>query len=257
MPGKAKSQKFMLNTATVMIGAVEDLHLLNPATHSIGLVKNFTLTSEPSYTELGQGVKNEIVFSVMTDNPVRASMEAYEYTAQNLAYGLGLADADSFSTMTVATAVNGAIDGDASPAPTDLVVDSATGITIGKYIMIKRDAEDDFLIRKVTNVVSTTITVDVALPDIPDNSVVLVVNKLDVGSKDDQPFYSAKINGKLADGSVVSILIPKIRIVKGFSLAFTNQDFGNLPFEMTVYSLVDSDPHFAEFAGAQARIFIQ
>jgi len=257
MPGLAKTQKFMLNTATVMIGPQADLHNLNPAEHSIGLVKNFTLTAEPSYTELGQGVKNEIVFSVLTNNPVRATMETYEYTARNLAYGLGLADAESFTALTATTAVNGAIVA-GSPPEFDLVVDDNALFSAGDFILIKNDSEDDFVVREIASTsTGEVITVTMALPDIADNAQVLLVNKLAIGSKDDQPYYAAKISGKLADGTVCVIEIPKLRIIKGFSLAFTSQDFGNLPFEFTIYSQVTTDPFYTEFGGDQSRMYLQ
>lgn len=257
MAGLAKTEKFMLSTATVMVGPATDMKNFNPQTHSIGLVKNFTLTSEPNYTELTQGVKNTIVASVMTENPVRASMEVYEFTTRNIAYGLGLADADGYSTLTTATAVDGAIDEYASPTPMDLDVVDASQIAINDHIMIKLDDLDNFIVRKVTGVATNNITVDAALPSIPDGAEVLKVNKLEIGSKDDQPYYAAVITGKTANGDAVMIQIPKMRIVRGFSLAFTSQDFGNLPFEFTVYDLVSTDPHYAEFDGAQARYFAQ
>lgn len=252
MPGLAKSNEFMLGTATVMIGPVEDLYDLNPTDHSIGLVKNFVATSEPSYTELTQGVKNTIVFSVMTANPVRCTMEAYEYTAANLLYALGL-DGSSTPAQTVETAVNGAVDG-GSPQATDFDVDSATGLTIGDTIMIIQ-GDDDFIIRTITNVAGSTITVDNALPDIADNSVVKKVTPVDIGSKDEQPFFAAKIAGKFASGEEAVVLIPKIRITKGFNLSFVSDNYGNLPLEFTVYDLVPTDTFYEDFGGAQARLY--
>lgn len=252
MPGLAKTDNFMLGTATVMIGPVADLYDLNPTEHSIGLVKNFAATSEPSYTELTQGVKNNIVHSVLTSNPVRCSMEVYEYTASNLLYALGLDGSDAEVTAT--TAVNGAVDG-GSPTANDFVVDSDSGLAIDDYIMIINDAEDDFIVRKITNLVSTTVTVDRELPDIIDGAVVKKVNRIDVGSKEDQPFFAAKVAGKLANGEQVVLLIPKIRITAGFNLSFTVSDYANLPIEFTVYDPVSTDPFYADFRTSNAALF--
>ena len=74
MAGLAKTDAFMLGDATVMIGAMADLLTLNTVEHSIGLVKEFMVKSEPGYTELTQGVKNTVVASVMTSNKVSATM---------------------------------------------------------------------------------------------------------------------------------------------------------------------------------------
>jgi len=254
MPGLANTNEFMLGTATVMIGPAEDLYDLNPTDHSIGLVKNFTATSDPSYTELTQGVKNSVVMSVMTSNPVRCTMEVYEYTAKNLAYALGLEGADTMSDFDTTTTVNGAVDG-GSPGSDELTVTSPTGLTVGSNIMIINDEEGDFVVRKITVVTGNVLTVDRPLPDIVNGAQVKKVHAIGVGSKDDQPYYSAKIAGKLANGEEIVLLIPKIRIVKGFNLAFTSSDFANLPIEFTVYDLVTTDDFFEEFNGNQAMLY--
>lgn len=256
MAGKAKTNEFMLSTATVMIGLPAELHDLNPAEHSIGLVKNFTFTSEPAYTELTQGVKGSIVASVMTSNPVRATMEVYEYTAKNLGYALGIDGAQNLEPIVTTTTVSTAVDGDASPAPTTVSVTSATGIVQGDTIMIMIDNEDNFMIRKVTNVATNTLTLSHAITqDIPLGAVVKKVNVIPVGSKDEQPYFAAKIAGVLVSGEKVVIEIPKIRIVRGFNMAFSVDNFGNLPMEFTLYDLVTTDTLYAEFPNEQARIY--
>lgn len=251
MPGLSKTNEFMLGTATVMIGAEADLFDLNP-TNSIGLVKNFTITSDPAYTELSQGVKNTLVHSVLTQNTVRASMEAYEYTAQNIAYALGLNGTFTKETVTSLVATEIADD------DTDFDVTASDGANFAEddYIMIHADTEDNFVIRKITDVTTDTITVNAAFGQvIPAGSKVSVVNKIDGGSKEDQPYYSAKIAGKLANGEPVVILIPKVRIVQGFSLAFTADDYSNMPFEFTVYDPVSTDTHYSYFNGSSFHIY--
>lgn len=256
MPGLAQTDNFMLGTATVMIGAQSELYDLNPTDHSIGLVKNFTITSEPAYTELTQGVKNTIVHSVLTQNPVRCTMEAYEFTAQNIAYALGLSNAASIAANTVETAVNGAIDG-GSPSSTIVTVDDATGIVANDYIMIKIDDEDNFIIRQVESVSSNDLTLTDEVPDIPDNAEVIKVSELGVGNKEDQPYYAAKVAGKLANSREIVMLIPKIRIIRGFNIAFTSDDYANMPLEFTVYDLVSTDTFFSNFGGDQAQVFLK
>ena len=254
MPGLALTNEFMLGTATVMIGAADDLYDLNPDEHSIGLVKNFTCTSEPAYTELTQGVKNTIVHSTLTANPIRATMEAYEYTAKNFAYALGLEGAETLAVNTVETTLSAPVDG-GSPAQVELEVTSATGLTVGAYIMIIVDSEDHFVVRKITEVNGTTLTVNRALPDIASGAVVKKVHDLGVGSKTEQPFYSAQVAGKLANGEEVVLMIPKLRIVRGFNLGFVTDDYGNLPLEFTLYDPVPTDTFYADFGGNQALLF--
>lgn len=82
MTGLAKSSEFLLSSATVMIGPMADLKKLNPAAHSIGLVKNMAVNIETSKTELTQGLSNDVVASVITGNTVTVAGEVYEYTAK-------------------------------------------------------------------------------------------------------------------------------------------------------------------------------
>lgn len=252
--GSAKTENFMLGTACVMVGLPAELHDLNPLEHSLGLVKNFTLTSEPSYIELSQGVKGSIVHSTMTANPVRASMEVYEYTAANIAYSLGLngaAKAPKTGSSTVSTVVP------ASPAQNTLSVVAATGFAANDMIMIEADTIENFVVRKIVSIATNTLTLDEDLPAIPSGAKVTVVNGIDIGSKEDQPFLSAKIAGKLANGAPAVVYLPKIRIINGFNLAFVTNDYGNLPFEFQIYDLVSTDPMYADFKNASARIFRQ
>jgi len=252
MVGDAKTNSFMLGTATVMLGPQVDLFNLNPADHSIGLVKNFSMTSEPSYTDLTQGVKNQIVYSVMTSNVVKAQMEVYEYTSKNLTYALGL-DGAAVAPTTVASTLAAAV----VAADTSVTVQTGAGasFTVGDWIMIREAATDHIYVRQITNIVGDVLSFTHPLPKaIPAGGSVKVVNTVDIGSKADQPFHAAKIVGALANGDMVSILIPKVRVTNGFTLGFTTDNWGNLPFEFTVYDLVSSDPNYAEFQGRQAML---
>lgn len=249
MAGEAKTSKFMLGTATVMLGPVAELYNLTPETHSIGLVKNFRIQSQPGYTDLTQGVKSTKVFSVMTSNEVTASAEVYEYTTANIMYSLGLEgrQAAAPAVTTVATA--------GTAASTTVALTSATGIVAGDYIAIEMGGEN-VVIRKVVSLATNTATVTPAISQaVPKDAVVRKVTAVSIGSKDDQPFLAMKVVGKLADGTTVTILCPKIRITNGFSLGFTSDNFDNLPYEMAFYDLVATDPHYADFKNEQAKIF--
>lgn len=257
MAGLAKTQAFMLGTATVMVGPQSALFDLNETAHSIGLVKNFALTAEPSYTDLTQGVKNTIVFSVLTGNPVRASMEAYEFTAKNLAYGLGI-DGSAMASFSTETTVSTGITGNDGTPVVSVVVADAAAISVGQYIILRNLSSDDRVtVRKVTGKTGNTLTVDPGFKaglNFPVGSRVSAVNVVGVGSKAEQPFLSAKIVGVVADGTPMVILIPKIRVQRGFNLNFSTENYGNMPFEFTVYDLVATDPFYTEFNGDSARI---
>lgn len=254
MAGEAKSTNFMLGTATVMIGPAASLFDLDPQTHSVGLVKNFQLRTEPGFTELTQGVKNSLVYSVMTANPTRLSCEVYEYTAKNMAYALGLNGA-TLSEQTVSTTTDGAVNGASTPTA-EVTVADATGLAANDYIMILYGSDDQIIVRKINSISTNTLTLNDNIGiNIPTGAVVKKVNALSVGSKENNNFFGAKVAGKLADGTPVVALFPKIRVTGGFALQFQTNDYGNLPFEMTCYDLVPTDPFYSEFSEDQAKIF--
>jgi hypothetical protein len=254
MAGEAKSTDFMLATATVMIGPAASLFDLDPATHSIGLVKNFQMRTEPSFTELTQGVKNSLVYSVMTGNPTRLSCEVYEYTAKNMGYALGLNGA-SFAPNTVATTLSGAVNGAGSPTAV-IPVTSATGLVAGDYLLIPYGSEDEVLVRKIVSIATLDVTVNKTISiNLPSGAAVKKVHAISVGAKDNENFFGAKIVGRLANGTEVVALFPKIRMTGGFAMQFQTNDYGNLPFEMTCYDLVPTDPFYADFLTEQAKLF--
>ena len=251
MAGEAKTNSFMLGSATVMIGPQADLFTLAPSTHSIGLVKNFTTSSEPQYTDLSQGVKNTIVASVMTSNRVRAQMEVYEYTAKNIAYALGL-NGSSLTPISSSTTTSAAVTANA----TSITVAQATGLAVNDWIMIQEGDDDKVFYRRIVTVATNTLTLNASLPvALTSGCVVRKVNVIDVGSTVDQPYLSAQIVGSLADGTEIGLYIPKLRITAGFSLGFTTDNFGNLPLEFTLYDLTSDDPNYALFSGKQAMLF--
>lgn len=256
MPGMNKTNSFMLGTATVMVGPREKLYDLTPA-ESIGLVKNFTLSSEPSYVELTAGRRNTLVDSQMNGNPVRASMEAYEYTAQNFTYALGL-DGSGISEKTETSTVATEVVGGASQTEIPVATGDGSVFAEGDFIFVDIDGDDSVLIRRIVSIETDTLTVDRTIPTgttIPVGAIVKTVHAIDIGSKDNQPYLAAKVIGRLTDDTPVGLLIPKIRITRGFSLAFGSDDYGNLPFEMSVFDLAASDVFYSDFRKAPAKLF--
>lgn len=256
MAGTANTNTFMLGTATVSMGLdTGSVFDLGPA-QSIGLVKNFTVTSEPSYVELTQGVKNTIVSTVLNKNTVRATMEVYEFTAQNLTYGLGL-DGSTVAAKTIATTLASALTNSAVAT-----VASTTGFAVGDMVMLIDSTSDDKVwVRKIASIqAGTSLTFSTNIPasvTIPSGSAVKVVNKVKVGDRSNQPFLNAKVAGVLADGTPVVVLFPKLRLTKGFNMAFSSDNFGNLPFEFAIYDPVTTDPYFSDFPNESAHIYIQ
>jgi hypothetical protein len=259
MAGEAKTSTFLLGSATVMIGPVADLWDMEPSTHSIGLVKNFSITAAPTYTELTQGTKNQLVYSVLTDNKVTASMEVYEYTAKNLSYGLGL-DGSALETISLTHVSNADVVGDGTIATVVIasVSDIHADFPVGGAVMVQElGGTDQVHIAKTVSATyastALTLVLDKPFPDgvtFHSGSLVSPVNTVAVGAKTDQPFLAAKVVGILPQNNEPCvILMPKLRISKGFTLAFQTNQFGNLPFEFEPYELTSVDANYAEFAG--------
>lgn len=257
MAGEAKTNAFMLATATVMIGPQPDLFNLTVADHSIGLVKNFQVSSEPSYVELTQGVKNQLVYSVMNGNEVRASMEVFEYTSKNLMYGTGL-DGSNMSPLGTPLPLKTAITTGGTSVAFAAGTDVSAEYPAGTWIYVQDGTSDRVHVGRVasaayeTDTLTVTLTAETAMP--ADFTAAVVtgkggkVNHIPVGKKDEQPFFGAKVVGILPEGSrPVVILFPKIRIIRGFTVAFSSENFGNLPFEFQPFELTGADPHASIF----------
>lgn len=257
MAGEARTQAFSIGTATVMLGPLADMWKLNPEDHSIGLVKDFSVSSEPTYTELRQGVKNALVYSILTQNEVRASCSVYEYTPKNLRYSLGVTPGtfERFNTKLSADVAADAVSitivatgGDASAAKTFV---EGKGVVAGAYIFIhdKGGNRDNIHLAKVKTVTgaanAATLTLEAAnaVPSaFKAGAEVGVIDKFEAGVKTEQEFYSMKVVGILPEGSQpIVLLVPKIRIIRGFNVNFSTDDFQSMPWEFSAFEPVTGD----------------
>lgn len=249
--GAAKTDGFMLGTATIMVGPVDQLFNLG-AQHSVGLVKNVTVKTTPSFVELTQGIKNTLVASVMNGNAATVTAEMYEYTRENVAYALSL-DGSTFEPATGSTTVATAYVAPVDPAVVGanaLVLTAVTGITANKTVLIQVANLDNVMIRKVVSVdaISKTITMDSGLPiGVPVGAKVSVANVIPVGANESAPYLGCKIVGTLSNGDVVPMLFGKVRVKSGLSMAFKTDNFDNIPFELDIFDLVETDPFYDYF----------
>lgn len=255
--GLAMTNRFMLGAATLLLGAQADLFNLTRATHSVGLIKNFSLAAEPTFTDLSQGVKNTLVYSVMTGNNARASAELYEFTPRNLAYVAQMNGAALEVDSNIETTLTAAVTASEATPATSISLTSATGFAVGDWILIQDPTTpDDAIVRKIASIATNNVTTN---PNIQRNiaigATVRRMNFIDVGSKEEQPFFSAMVLGTLADGSEIAVALPKVRVTNGLNLSFQTNDYGNMPIELGIYDLTPTDPHYAQFGAIPAKIF--
>jgi len=259
MAGEARSINFAVGTATIMLGAPASLRDFTPATHSIGLVKDVKVMAEASYIKLTQGVRNSVVHSIKTGEPVSMGASVYEYNAKNWTYALGFAGYD-VSLTAGQTTVTTALAANPTGEITVSVADTA-GFGVGDYVMLQVGTDDEVYPRRVASKTITSITFDQALKSIaiPLGATLRKCSIVPIGRKDEQPFLAAKIVGSMADNVEVCIEIPKLRVTKGFNLTFQTGDYANMPFEFDVYDLVTADPEYTrskeQFKGAPAWLY--
>jgi|26BtaG_2_1085354.scaffolds.fasta_scaffold00023_85 hypothetical protein len=266
MAGEAKTTDFMLGTATVMIGNPEDLYKLNPEQHSVGLVKNFTIEATKERSDLTQGRTNDVVFTLTTGATTRGTFEMYEYTEKNLAYALGLDGGELVSPEGDAHVVK--TSASFSAGSVTLALNDGTGqdIEVGSWVSVRDPISENIVLGTVkttsglTDGTAATATIEVEVPDstmaweVPAGAYVSLVTVLDVGSTDVDRDFAAKVQGQLANGKWITLLIPKMRVSSGLTMAFGTDNFGNTPFEFTPLKVTPSDTYYAPFKGTSGKL---
>lgn len=274
------TNQFNIGVSTVMIGPMKDVKNLTPEEHSIGLIKNFSLTSEVNEVTLTQGLRNTQVDSQVTGVTTRLSMEVYEYTAKNLAYAAQLSGENFTLTGNYAlkTAITG---GDSATSvvlknvPSASQSDLAAGDTIAVQVTGEKDYDKVYLATVASaswesdsqeddSIGTLTVTLTSAIPsgwNFAVDDKVFFVNMIPVGSDEPQPYYGVKIVGILPNGNEpVTIICPKAKVSAGFNIGFTTDNYGNMPFEFTPYDLTKQDyvdnPELNDFKKYSANCFV-
>lgn len=274
------TNQFNIGVSTVMIGPMKDVKNLTPEEHSIGLIKNFSLTSEVNEVTLTQGLRNTQVDSQVTGVTTRLSMEVYEYTAKNLAYAAQLSG-ENFTlagNYAIKTAITGGVSATTvllKNVPSASQSDLAAGDTIALQVTGEKDYDKVYLATVASaswesdsqeddTIGTLTITLTSAIPSGWNFAVddrVFFVNMIPVGSDEPQPYYGVKIVGILPNGNEpVTIICPKAKVSAGFNIGFTTDNYGNMPFEFTPYDLTKQDyvdnPELNDFKKYSANCFV-
>lgn len=266
MPADTRTNAYLLGNATLMIAPFGGTspYLLTPADHSIGMVKNVSLSEESDSIELRHGIQQHLIDSRKSNVRSTISAEVYEFSAQNMYYGLSMnKTAVPTRRGKLKTAIAGAtatISIETNPLPGA----PATGITlpadipIGSTLLLQRkNGEEDYVypvkVTATTTEVTGTFTVTVAIPvgvSFAAGDNVWVVNEISGGGFDEQDYFSLKIAGVLSNNSrPVAIIVPKVRIRRGFNLSFDEASYGNMPFEFDPYflNLSEATGNLADF----------
>lgn len=258
MPASIRNNAFLLGEATLMLAPYSDptsVFELVPATHSIGMVRNVQVTEESDKVDLRKGVQQLLVDSKKSNIRVGITAEVFEFSAQNLFYSLSRA-------LTVAAPkrgrLNAAVNGSAATftVVTDPVPgEPTTGLTVaadipnGATLIIQSAADTDYVlpvrVTAATTLATNIFTVTAAIPagmTFPVGSRVWIVNEIPLGDTAEQDFFKAKIVGTLSNNSKpVAVVIPKLKVMKGFQLNFDEGNYTSMPFEFDPYLLTVSE----------------
>lgn len=266
MAGEAKTAQFLLATATVMVGPMADVFKLTPEDHSIGLVKNVQAQVNPRYTELMQGVSNQLVYSVMTESTTTVSCEVYEYTARNLAYAAGI-EASGAAYDPIDDTFE--IDANVTSASTEIVVDQVgnlTEIVQGDWLLLTDASGSDLVIAfQAGAVVAVDKEITIPAGTVPTGVTMTAgtaklykVTPIKFGTQTENGFLGVKVVGVLPEENEPVVLVyPKCRISNGMNLAFQTDNFSNMPFEFKPYALLPTDAHYAALGQNKSGILLR
>lgn len=250
--GLAKKDRFQFSMATLMVAPQADQVSINETAHALGLVKNVAVESTPGIVDLTQGVFNDVVASQTNDLQLKVSAEIYEFTAKNLMYGLGLDPSTTHDPITDVFPLAASVSGGATTATVS--GDETTEFAAGKWIYLQEGTSDKIHVAKIASSAfstNTTITftgfpVPTDMTFSPTAGRVGVFHKIDVDPNAANKYFSVRIAGALhSDKRPIIIHFPKVRISKGFAMNFMNDNFGNLPFEITPMTPLSGDPGYS------------
>lgn len=274
---EVKNPKFVIGNATVMLAPFgEDAFALNPDAHSVGMVKAVSLEQTSEQIMLRNGIQQLTVDTQKSAVNFTATFEGYEFDAQNLTYALGVAGstvkrlrgrltANAASGATTISVESYPIAGDA-----ESVIDAVGDIPSGATILLQ-NPDDPAEVYPVAATAATTgtgpyvVTVEALPAAVTTGWIVWIVNELQVGSFEQDEYFCAKIVGTLsANDEPIMVIIPKLKVTRGFNLSFSETDYSNLPFELTpmlmtrseVTSKTTDNPRYAGFARTLAKAYV-
>lgn len=243
---------FSLSSATVMLGRAftDNVFALTPEVHSVGMVSEANIGLDSSITELMNGVAQVTVDAKRTGVSASITGNVYEMTAQNFMRSQAVAGTATVVKRGVLTeplaaaAVSISINSDPIPGESTSAITAIGDIPAGSTILIQRPGgETDYVYPTKTSAVATgsgpyvvPIAGEYAIPTgmtFPAGSRVWVVQAVGVGDIDADDLFCVKITGTLSNfDRPVTYVAPKVRMVKGFQIAYNETQYSSMPWEM-------------------------
>ncbi len=256
MAADVQKNAFNLSEATIMMAPFgTDPFSLTPALHSVGMAKEVAVTLDADSVQLRKGIQQILVDSKRSNVRVGITGNIYEYSAQNLLRSMSLASAavtvkrGVLASQAAGSAATLSITSDPIPGEATSAITATGDIPSGTTLLIQRAGVDNDYVFPTKSSGSATgsgpysvpIAGDYIVPagmSFPAGSRVWVVNDIPVGTLAEEDIFGVKIVGTLSNFErPVTFIAPKVKVIKGFSLSFSETDYGSMPWEMEPYLL--------------------
>ncbi len=251
----AQSDAFILNEATLMLGPLGSVKDLTEEKHSIGLFKNLQVQNERSFTELMQGVRQDVVSSALTSDNWMFTGEACEFSPRQLSYHLGQ-DGSNYTTEKVPSTT---LASPVAAAATTITVGSATNLAVGDYITIQQIGDNSGLVFQIEAITGVSITLDrPTVVAFVQGATVFKLHALrsNTNSCTGASYYSAKIVSQTVGCDPIIILLPKIQITSGLNMNFGADNFMVSSMEFKSMASIRSDASYADYVEFGGSKFI-
>ncbi len=247
-----KKSAFMLSSATVMMAPAftTDVYALTPEEHSVGMVKEVAVPLDSSMISLTNGVAQATVASKRTSVQPTISFTSYEFTAENVARSLAMAGEVGvmkrgiLTTAAAAEATELVLASDPVPGELASAIAAINDIPSGSTLLVQRPSPNqDYVFPTKSSGAATGPTSPFTVP-IAANYAIPAGMSFPIGSKvwvvpalrptiDQDDLFGIKITGTLDSyDRPVTVILPKVRVSKGFSLSFSETEYGGMPWEL-------------------------
>ena len=250
---EVQKSAFSLSGATLMLGRafVDDVFGLTPDKHSVGMAQEIRIVVDSSRNELLNGVSQSVVDSKRTNVKPSITGNVFEYTAQNFMRAQGLAGSaiapkrGKLTADAAAGAVSLTVASDPIPGEATSAITQATDIPAGSAILIQLADGTDYVFPTKSSAdavaaggnFTVAIAGDFKIPAgmaFPAGSSVWIVQEIGVGSIAEDDLFCVKVSGTLSNfNRPVTFVAPKVRMVKGFEVGFSETQYGSMPWEMS------------------------
>lgn len=249
---EVQKSAFSLSGATLMLGKafVDDVFALTPDVNSVGMAQEIRIVVDSSRNELLNGVSQSVVDSKRTGVRPSITGNVFEYTAQNFMRAQGLAGAalspkrGVLTAAANAAAVSLSISSDPIPGEATSAITALGDIPSGSAILLQKPDGTDYVFPTKSSGAATgagpyvvPIAANFAIPagmTFPVGTRVWIVQEIGVATIGEDDMFCVKVAGTLSNfDRPVVFVAPKVRLVKGFEVGFSETQYGSMPWELS------------------------